>query len=222
MVAVLGLLSWWMTPGGPTGTVVEVRGDVPQPGFHRIEPPTLRAALAAAGHPAGTSATPLHQGDLVRVGADGISIHPAGNPLLVGLPVDLNDADPGAIEAVPGLGHELAVAIVLDRERNGPFYEVADLTRVHGIGPDTVEKVAPLVTVGDVGSRPEPRPVDLNTATAAELEKLPGIGPVLAARIVVEREEGGAFRDLEDLLRVKGIGPGVLGKIREGDVVVGE
>lgn len=54
----------------------------------------------------------------------------------------------------------------------------------------------------------EPPPlVNVNTATAAELERLPGIGPVLARRIVEHREASGLFRRLEDLREVKGIGP---------------
>lgn len=49
--------------------------------------------------------------------------------------------------------------------------------------------------------------VNVNTATAADLERLPGIGPVLARRIVEHREARGLFRRLEDLLEVQGIGP---------------
>lgn len=50
-------------------------------------------------------------------------------------------------------------------------------------------------------------PVELNRATAADLERLPGIGPELARRIVAHREEHGPFRRLEDLTAVKGLGP---------------
>ena len=53
----------------------------------------------------------------------------------------------------------------------------------------------------------------VNTATAKELTVLPGIGPVLAARIVEEREQHGAFHYPADLLRVSGIGPKVLDRI---------
>lgn len=49
--------------------------------------------------------------------------------------------------------------------------------------------------------------VNLNTATAAELETLPGIGPALAQRIVAHREQRGPFRTVKDLLKVSGIGP---------------
>jgi len=69
-----------------------------------------------------------------------------------------------------------------------------------------------------LGRRPEPAPVapppppddrlDLNTASAAELQRLPGIGPVGAGRIVEERELGGPYRSVGDLVRVSGFGPG--------------
>ncbi len=50
--------------------------------------------------------------------------------------------------------------------------------------------------------------IDMNTASAAELEKLPGIGPKTAAKIVAEREANGPFASLQDVeKRVKGIGP---------------
>lgn len=49
--------------------------------------------------------------------------------------------------------------------------------------------------------------LDLTTATAAELDALPGIGPVLAGRILAERRRMGGFRRVEDLLAVPGIGP---------------
>ena len=52
-------------------------------------------------------------------------------------------------------------------------------------------------------------PVDLNSAGAAELEGLPGIGPVLAQRIVEQREQHGPFTAVDDLQDVPGIGPAV-------------
>jgi len=56
--------------------------------------------------------------------------------------------------------------------------------------------------------------IDPNRASAAELERLPGIGPALAGRIVEDRGSHGPFSSPEALLRVPGIGPKILGRIR--------
>jgi competence protein ComEA len=51
------------------------------------------------------------------------------------------------------------------------------------------------------------RQVDVNTADAAQLERLPGIGPALARRVIAERETHGPYARPQDLTRVQGIGP---------------
>jgi competence ComEA-like helix-hairpin-helix protein len=56
--------------------------------------------------------------------------------------------------------------------------------------------------------------IDPNRASASELMRLPGIGPALAARIIADRLQRGAFASPEALLRVPGIGPKTLGRIR--------
>ncbi|MEO0085754.1 MAG: helix-hairpin-helix domain-containing protein [candidate division WOR-3 bacterium] len=56
--------------------------------------------------------------------------------------------------------------------------------------------------------------VDINTAAADELQSLPGIGPVLAARIVAHRHRFGPFRTIEQLEQVPGIGPKRLAALR--------
>ena len=68
---------------------------------------------------------------------------------------------------------------------------------------------------------PEKQPVDINTATAEELQQLMGIGPVLAQAIVDYREEHGPFESVDELLEVSGIGEAKLENIR-GDVTLGE
>ena len=60
----------------------------------------------------------------------------------------------------------------------------------------------------------EPSPLDLNTATAGELETLPGIGPVMAERIIAYREANGRFSSVDDLDNVAGIGPKTLESLR--------
>jgi competence protein ComEA len=58
-------------------------------------------------------------------------------------------------------------------------------------------------------------PLDLNTATAAELDTLPGVGPATAAAIVDDRERHGPFAAVGDLERVPGIGPAKLAAIAD-------
>jgi competence protein ComEA len=57
---------------------------------------------------------------------------------------------------------------------------------------------------------PPPGPynrIDVDRATAAELQRLPGIGPALAARIIAYRDSNGPFGSMDRLRHVKGIGP---------------
>lgn len=56
--------------------------------------------------------------------------------------------------------------------------------------------------------------VNVNTATAAQFEALPGIGPSMARRIVAYREKNGPFKKLEDLMNVQGIGEKSFLKLR--------
>jgi len=75
-----------------------------------------------------------------------------------------------------------------------------------------------------VAPPPPPAPrddrLDLNRASAAELQLLPGIGAVGAGRIVEEREENGPYRSVGDLVRVAGFGPsrvrGLGSRVRAG------
>ncbi len=63
--------------------------------------------------------------------------------------------------------------------------------------------------------KPPAHPINLNTATAPELEQVPGIGPSTAAKILQMRKSYGAFKSVNDLLAVKGIGEKRLEKMRK-------
>ena len=51
-----------------------------------------------------------------------------------------------------------------------------------------------------------PAAINLNSATAAELEKLPGVGAAMAARILEYRQKSGGFKKIEELMNIQGIG----------------
>ena len=71
------------------------------------------------------------------------------------------------------------------------------LTRMHG---------AELLTLG--------LPIDLNSASAMDLDALPGLGPALALRIIDYRQQHGLFKKIDDLEKVSGIGPQKLEKLK--------
>lgn len=70
-----------------------------------------------------------------------------------------------------------------------------------------------LLLAGDAGANDAAR-LDLNRATAVQLEALPGIGSSKAAAIVAAREQSGGFRSVDELEGVRGIGPAMLEKLR--------
>ena len=79
------------------------------------------------------------------------------------------------------------------------------------VDPSAVSGTPP--TEGD-GKPSAGAPVDLNTASAAQLDSLPGIGPATAAAIIGDREAHGPFRSIDDLGRVRGIGDSKLARLR--------
>ena len=125
-------------------------------------PPLLRArmarpARARACAPEGRGAPPRHW---LGCAADpGTPRAPADDErLLLGLPLDLNRAGAPALAFVPGLSARLALAVVEDRTRRGPFGAVEDLVRVDGIGPVRLERARGTLSVEpDVAPGEAPR-----------------------------------------------------------------
>ncbi len=64
-----------------------------------------------------------------------------------------------------------------------------------------------------------PMALNLNKATAAQLETLPGIGPELAERIMDYKKENGDFKKIQDLANVKGIGEKKLAKLKDSVMI---
>lgn len=88
---------------------------------------------------------------------------------------------------------------------------VADSERVYV--PADGEAVTPVATVAG-GAPEEVWPININSADAARLEDLPGVGPATAAAIIAHRDQKGPFASVDQLADVRGIGPAKLDAIR--------
>lgn len=90
-----------------------------------------------------------------------------------------------------------------------------DRTNSDAVQDFDVKKSA--VPVPDIQEAPHPKPlspININTGTVKDFEKLPGIGPQIAQRIVDYRNQAGNFTQLKDLTKVSGIGPKTLERLR--------
>ncbi len=140
-------------------------------------------------------------------------------PLGTGEQIDMDRADANELVRLPRIGPALAARILADRESGGPFGSLEGLSRVFGVGPGLVETIRPYaIFSGTVRLRQSPAKmatkVSLNTATADQLEQLPGIGPARAMAIVEDRRRNGRYRAIEDLARVRGIGAATISRLQ--------
>jgi competence ComEA-like helix-hairpin-helix protein len=143
--------------------------------------------------------------------------------------LDLNSATAGELAQVPGLGPKRAQRIMDHRAAKGPYVAPDEVKQVKGIGSRTADRVRRHIQTEPTNSPPADKgavpsttpskkngptsPLDLNRATSIDLQQIPGIGPVLAQRIVEHRTAHGPFQSVKELTRVKGIKERMLEKI---------
>lgn len=151
----------------------------------------------------------------------------------VTFPLELNAASAAELEQLPHIGAVLAERITAYRDQIGGFSNREQLLEVEGIGEATLYEIYDLLYLeNETFPEPEPEPaaepqpaetvppateppaavapavtfpLDLNRATAAELEQIPGMQPELAEKIVAFRQQIQAFSSVYELLYVDGM-----------------
>ncbi|QUC01476.1 helix-hairpin-helix domain-containing protein [Cellulosimicrobium cellulans] len=193
----------------------------------RVDAPAT-AAAAGDGAPAGSDAPPAAAGGAAADGEaeaapgpgkaaagapGGVVVHVVGQvaaPGLVTVATDARVAD--ALDAAGGATPDADLA-ALNLAR-----AVTDGEQIHVPRPGEAVAAPPPASpwaASTGGGGAGGAVVDLNAADAAALDTLPGIGPVLAERIVAWRDENGPFTAVDELGEVSGIGPAVLEDVRD-------
>jgi competence protein ComEA len=184
--------AWWirLSVGEPSGATAKPKKQATTSHAH--------ATATTAAARASTTTVGVFVVDVVG------AVHHAG---VVSLP-----ASARAIDAVNAAGGALPTA---DLDRINLAAHLVDGMRIavprRGVASDPAGPTSDPGGGGasgpSAGGAPTPStPLDLNTATEAQLEALPGIGPSLAQAILAEREREGGFHSVDDLRRVRGIG----------------
>lgn len=193
IVAVAGIVWWAVRPPSPPATELSL--------------PFAPGAVPAGDAAASTTTTAAPAADIV-VHAAGAVVAPGVHRLPAGSRVADLLAAAGGATADADLDRVNLAAPLTDGQR-------VWFPRIGEAAPPDVGGGVD-VGVGDGAAVPAATaPIDLNTATAAQLEELPGVGPSIAAAIIEHREREGPFRSVDELLDVPGIGPARLEQLRD-------
>jgi competence protein ComEA len=198
-LVVLGILviAWPFLRGSsaraPTPEAVEVQdGDT-------FAPDTTTLDAEAAQQP-GPDIDPTPAAEFVIVYISGAVQHPD----VYRLPPDARVKD--LVLAAGGLTEDAAA------DRINLAEHVADAQHIHIPHQDEAAPVPEAESEGTPDASADAL-LNINTASAADLDGLPGIGPSIAQRIIEYRTSNGPFQSVEDLQKVKGIGPALFTKI---------
>jgi competence protein ComEA len=199
VVATSAFLAWRARPS----TVSVATGPIP----------AATAGLVGAPPTVLPSASTTNAATVLVVAVEGKVRHPG----LVRLPVGSRVAD--AIEAAGGAepGTDLSFVNLAQKVVDGELI-VIGMTPPPGVAATTGSNSSGSggSGVGGSGGPAQPgAPINLNTATEADLDTLPGIGPALAQRIIDYRSQHGAFRSVDELRNVSGIGDAKFAEIKD-------
>lgn len=180
----------------------------------RSPPPDVASGLEMATSTPPTTTMPAHTAASPAAGPttsepEFVVVHVAGAVRRAGvfeLPVGARVGD--AVDAAGGPRSRADVSLL---NLAAPLVDGSRI-EVPRIGDEVAVVVVPTTASADDGLA---APIDVNRASAPELERLPGVGPATAAAIVTERETNGPFVSADDVERVPGIGPARLAALRD-------
>ncbi|MFC1745622.1 helix-hairpin-helix domain-containing protein, partial [Candidatus Riflebacteria bacterium] len=162
--------------------------------------------------------------------------------------VDINTAAVNELSSIRGIGNKSAQRIIDYREKHGPFKSIRDLIKVRGFGAKSFAKIESKIWVSQISAKKQEKPdlknekntikpkekeeekakveskpgtVDINTADVSGLSSIRGIGKKSAQRIIDYRKKYGPFKNVKDLIKVKGFGGKSFAKI-ESKIRVGQ
>jgi competence protein ComEA len=138
-----------------------------------------------------------------------ITVHVAGAVRVPGV-----YAVPSASRVIDAVRAAGGLAADADADRINLAASLADGQRVYVPRRGEDDPLAVDPSLAATGSIAPAGPVNINSATAAELETLPGIGPTTAAAIIAHRDLHGPFASVDELGNVAGIGPAKLAALR--------
>jgi competence protein ComEA len=200
-VAFVGVAGWWLV---------------------QTPPPPPEASLSFASTTVATSATIITSAPIVNATPPIITVHVAGsvkNPGVYRLKYGsrINDGIVAAGGATSAANLDVInLATVLNEgeqiyvpKRGEKPHTITNRPQLGGGG----DAAGGLNGVGGATGSGVLQLININLASVVELEQLPGVGPATAKAIVAYREKNGAFLKVEDLLKVRGIGPAKLSEI---------
>lgn len=134
--------------------------------------------------------------------------------------ININTADINLLSTLPGIGPGIARQIIDYRTKCGPITCFEQLEDIPGIGEKKTEQIRDKISFGNIPkqepiTKEQQGKINLNTASAADLMKINGIGPKLSKAIIDYRDKNGPFTSIDDLTNVPRIGEKTLERLKE-------